>query len=426
MLNVKSKKFSYWRQRIIISSFCGYVLFYFLRKSFVFVMPAISKELYLTSAAIGLLNTILYISYGFSKVFNSFLIDVLNPRYFMVTGLLFTCIFTICISLSNSYTYLVLFCCVTGWFQGFGWPAVTKQLTHWFSKQERGFWWGLCSTSHTIGGALSALVCGFLVKYFGWRFSIYAPTLLCLLLCFILLERLRGTPKSLNLPTATEHYIKYRKPKKVRIIIIKKRSKNMYVTQIIKNKFIWLLSIAYLFTYAVKTAINDWTILYLVNQKEYTLTEACTTLFWFEVGGLLGIYVTGTIVGSLCKKKKIVYLLTTYVALIGSLILLYVIPHIKLHVAIILLTLIGFLIFSPQMLIGLIATESTDIKIACAANGFVSGWAYVGAAITGYPLGLLLGYSWDNLFIFLLTCSLLTLYPLLILLKRLTTQIRLN
>jgi OPA family sugar phosphate sensor protein UhpC-like MFS transporter len=339
----------------------------------------------------------------------------------MVIGLLFTSIFTIFISLSNSYTYLVLFCCITGWFQGFGWPAVTKQLTHWYNKRERGFWWGLCSTSHTIGGALSAIICGYLAKYFGWRFSIYAPTIVCLLLCFILLERLRGTPKSLNLPSATEFYKKYKKSNKIHVTVAKKRSVNMYITQIIKNKFIWLLSIVYLLTYAVKTAVNDWTILYLVNQKEYTLIEACTALFWFEIGGLLGICVTGTLVGSMCKKKKITYLLATYAALIGSLLLLYKLPHIKMHATIILLTLIGFLIFSPQMLIGLIATESTDIKVACAANGFVSGWAYVGAAVTGYPLGLLISYSWDNLLIFLLTCSLLTLYPILILLKRLTT-----
>lgn len=412
---MEHEKFNYWRQRVIISSFCGYVLFYFLRKSFIFVMPYMSKELCLNSSSIGLLSTALYVTYGFSKVFNSFLADILNPRYFMLTGLLLTSIFTFCLGFTHSFFTLLFFCCLNGWFQGFGWPAVTKQLTHWFDKRERGFWWGICSTSHTIGGALSALICGYLATHFDWRFAIYVPSFVCLLLCFILLERLRGTPKSLNLPSAVEHYNQQKKIKTKEKL--PRRTKKIYINQIIKNEFIWILSLSYLLTYVVKTAINDWIVLYLVKQKNYTLGEACSCMFWFEVGGFFGICATSKLIDSILQTKKILFLLIIYFLLITTLILLYVLPKISLQTTTVLLTITGFLIFSPQMLIGLLAAESTSTNIACAANGFVGGWAYVGAAIAGYPLGLLINISWDSLFLFTIICAILAVCPLFFVFK---------
>ncbi len=69
---------------------------------------------------------------------------------------------------------------------------------------------------------------------------------------------------------------------------------------------------------------------------------------------------------------------------------------------------IGFFVFGPQMLIGLAAAEYVDKKAACTANGFVSCWAYVGAAATGYPLGFIIDYSWDWYYWILVACSVIT------------------
>jgi OPA family sugar phosphate sensor protein UhpC-like MFS transporter len=74
---------------------------------------------------------------------------------------------------------------------------------------------------------------------------------------------------------------------------------------------------------------------------------------------------------------------------------------------------IGFFVFGPQMLIGLAASEYVDKKAACSANGFVSWFGYVGAAAAGYPLGILIDYSWSFYFIILLLCSLLSCVVLL-------------
>ncbi|WBV66238.1 MFS transporter [Legionella pneumophila] len=59
------------------------------------------------------------------------------------------------------------------------------------------------------------------------------------------------------------------------------------------NQYIWILSISYLFIYIVRTAINDWSMLYLTEVKEYSLITAGSCVIWFEVGGFFGNLVAG-------------------------------------------------------------------------------------------------------------------------------------
>ena len=72
------------------------------------------------------------------------------------------------------------------------------------------------------------------------------------------------------------------------------------------------------------------------------------------------------------------------------------------------------MIFVPQVLIGLAAAEIVSRKAACSANGFTGWLAYIGASITGYPLGKIIDtWNWDGFFVFILFCSLAILFLLL-------------
>ena len=63
---------------------------------------------------------------------------------------------------------------------------------------------------------------------------------------------------------------------------------------------------------------------------------------------------------------------------------------------------IGFFIFGPQMLIGIAAVEAAHKDAVGAANGFVGLFAYLGAALSGYPLSLIMrDYGWSGFFVVL-------------------------
>lgn len=61
--------------------------------------------------------------------------------------------------------------------------------------------------------------------------------------------------------------------------------KEMLFEYVLRNKYIWILSAAYFFIYVIRTAINDWSMLYLIEVKNYTKVQAGFCVCWFELGG---------------------------------------------------------------------------------------------------------------------------------------------
>lgn len=399
-----SKKFIYWRKKIIITSFFSYILYYFTRKSFIFIIPALSEEIQLTNSEIGLLSTTLYITYGISKIINSFLADILNPRYFIAIGLLMSGICNTCFVYSKTINILLFFCCLNGWFQGLGWPAITKQLTHWYNGKERSLWWSICSTAHTIGGALAALICAHLIYIYNWHYAIYFPSILSILFSFFVINCIKKAPNILNTSLLNNKKLN-------------KETIFLYFKEILTNKIIILFSITYFFTYLIKTAINDWIILFFIEQKIHTLTEASLCIFCFEIGGFIGILISGILTTTNIQKNKIRILIIYFTILIITVFSLYISISQNLLIDMLILTIIGFVIFGPQLIIGLLVSEITHKKNTCTANGFISMWAYVGAAFAGYPLGVIIDTSWYLFFYVILVCAFISIYLLVIIFK---------
>lgn len=401
--NIK-KKFLNWRKKIIFTNFISYILYCFIRKSFIFIVPILSENLKLKNSEIGLLSTCSYIIYGISKVINSFLADLTNPKYFASFGLFISGILNFCIIYCNSYNQLIILYCLCGWFQGFGWPTLTKQLTCLLNSKERNIWWSICSSAHTIGGALAAIVCTHITYLLNWHFALFIPSISSFCFSIFMIKYLN------NLPLITINYF-YTKKNNIKKNIIKKQQ--IYYNQLIKNKLLWLFALCYCTTYILKIVFNDWTILFLIEKKKYTLITAGICIFSFEIGGIIGTILTGFIINfNFFKKKKLKLLIIYYFLLSLFIYLLH--SNIKiLYINVFILTIIGFTTFSPQMLIGLLVTELTNKKIVCAANGFISMWAYIGASIAGYPFGLLADKSWEMFFLVLQLCSIFSIIPIL-------------
>ncbi len=67
---------------------------------------------------------------------------------------------------------------------------------------------------------------------------------------------------------------------------------------------------------------------------------------------------------------------------------------------------IGFFVFGPQMLIGMAAAECSHKNSVGAATGFVSIFAYMGAALAGYPITIILEhFNWNGFFIVIALAS---------------------
>jgi len=405
--------YRYWRLRIFSGIYIGYIFYYFSRKSFTFAMPALMSDLGFDKGDLGILGSIMAITYGLSKFLSGVLSDRSNPRFFMAFGLILTGAFNIFFGFSSSLILFAIFWGLNGWFQGWGWPPCARLLTHWYSQNERGTWWGFWNTSHSVGGALIPVIAGFLAHYWGWRYALYIPGILCIGVGLFLIYMLRDTPRSLGLPSIEKFKNDY--PDQKNESEEKELStKQILFKYVLKNKYIWILALAYFFVYIIRTAIGDWSVLYLVETKGYTLLAAGACVAWFEIGGIFGSLAAGWFSDRIFKGRRgpinVLFSLGVIFAIESFWISSTISPIFISGI----LFVTGFLIFGPQMLIGVAAAELSHTKAAGAATGFIGWIAYLGAATAGYPLGKVAQvWGWYGYFAILTVCAAISVVLLL-------------
>lgn len=426
--------YQYWRIRTFYSMYVGYVFYYFTRKSFSFITPFLCTDLGFDKADLGILASILSIAYGASKFTSGILCDRSNPRYFMALGLIMTGVLNILFGMCSSLFLFALIWGLNGWFQGWGWPPCAKLLTYWFNRKERGAWWSACTTSHTVGGFLIAYFAAYCGQQYGWRVGMYMPGVLCIGVGFFLLNRLRDVPESLGLPPidslqkgpvesgASEEMRELRALEQTEHPPVSSTAhtdeplsvKRILFEQVLNNKYIWMLSASYFFVYLIRSAVNDWAPLYLVETKGYSPFIAAGCVSWFEVGGFIGLVFAGWGSDYWFHERRVPFTILFSVGLAASLFIFWIFRSEYFIVEALIVSLIGFFVFGPQMLVGLAAVEFVDKKAASTSNGFAGCIANIGAACAGFPLmKLTTAWGWGCFSLVLAVCAVVIIIILL-------------
>ncbi|WP_318457029.1 MFS transporter [Photobacterium leiognathi] len=394
-----AQRYRYWRIHIMVSMYIGYAVFYLTRKNFSYAMPAIITDLGWDKADIGLMGTLFYLTYGISKFISGIVSDRSNPRYFMGLGLIATGIINILFGLSSSIVALSILWVLNAWFQGWGWPACSKLLTTWYSRSERGGWWSVWNTAHNLGGAMIPIIVGYTVLHYGWRYSFFIPGVIAVIVGCLLCWRLRDKPTTMGLPSIghwRKDYLEIAHENTGKGL----SQKQILARYVLSNKYIWLLGLSYILVYIVRTAINDWGNLYLTEQYGYSLITANSALSLFEIGGFLGSLVAGWGSDKIFSGNRGPMILLFSMGIFLSVAALWLMPIASFALQAVCLFAIGFFVFGPQMLIGMAAAECSHKDSVGAATGFVGLFAYMGAALAGYPLAIITQhFHWTGFFV---------------------------
>ena len=239
------------------------------------------------------------------------------------------------------------------------------------------------------------------------------PGIFVILGGLLLINRLCDTPQSVGLPPIEKFRNDYptSTPKEPEREL---SAKEILFEHVLNNPCIWILGISYFFVYLIRQAVNDWTVLYLVEAKGYSQLGAGAVVFWFEMGGIVGSILAGWASDRLfAANRGPVNALFCLASIIG----IYAFWGVAGNAPIIdsmLVFLIGLFIFGPQMLIGIAAAELAHKKAAATATGFIGWIAYLGAATAGYPLGRITqDFGWEGFFITLTGCAVIATLLLL-------------
>src|SRR3989338_2328210 len=398
------QQYRHWRIRIMYSMGIGYALFYFVRKNFSMAMPVFLDELNYTKTDLGLILSLFSILYWVGKFINGIFADRANPGYFMGIGLLVCGVVNIFFGLSSSLTFFGIFWLLNAWFQSMGWPPCARSLTHWYSPKELGTMWGVWNASHQIGGAGILILAGYLIPNYGWRSAFYVPAILAILTAFFLMNRLRDTPQSLGLPPIEEYAgighgteVHEDTAESVKEILFK---------YVLTNKLVWLVSFANFFVYIVRIGVLDWAPTFLVEEKGSNLAEAGFQVSGFELSGIVGAMAAGWFSDKIFKGRRGPVNVLFMVALIFFLFYFWKIPAGSQWLDAFALIAVGFLVYGPQMLVGVAAADFASKKAAATATGMTGTFGYLGSAVCGVGTGMIVDrWGWDGGFIFFISAA---------------------
>lgn len=162
--------------------------------------------------------------------------------------------------------------------------------------------------------------------------------------------------------------------------------KEILTKYVLKNPYIWLLSLCYVLVYVVRAAINDWGNLYMSETLGVDLVTANSAVTMFELGGFIGALVAGWGSDKLFNGNRGPMNLIFAAGILLSVGSLWLMPFASYVMQAACFFTIGFFVFGPQMLIGMAAAECSHKEAAGAATGFVGLFAYLGASLSGWPL----------------------------------------
>jgi len=368
-----------YRMRVLVAITLGYGLVYTCRLALSVVKKPLIDAGIFSPIDLGLIGSALFYGYAAGKLVNGFLADHANMKVFFAFGVLLSALINLGMGFSTVLWLSMVLWAFNGWFQGFGAPAGIVTLANWFSNSERGRFYGIWSTAHSIGEGLTFVAVAGLVSALGWQFGFWGPGLLCLVVAIGLYFMMQDRPRTLGLPGVNDwrndHWNRTPVSEAGRVPLFRAQ------LSIIAMPAIWILAMANATNYVVRYAINSWGILYLQEARGYTLVEAGGFLMANTIAGIVGCILFGFISDKCFKARRppanLIFAILEIVALLlvfygpqsnGMLLFAFVLYGIGLNG---LVTSLG----------GLFGVDIVPKRAAGAVMGFIGVFAYVGAAI---------------------------------------------
>ncbi len=395
-----SEKFKYWRKRILFTTWITYALFYLGRVNMSIAIPGIIEEFGISKTAMGAVLTALFTMYAIGQFVNGQLGDKFGARKMISLGILLSAIVNIIFGFTNGIlASMILLWGINGYVQSMGWAPTVKTIANWFPRKLRGRASGILGSSYIIGSAGSWALAGFLVGILGWRWAFWVPALIMIIGGIHCLIRLRNAPEEVGLPTIEEEENG----------IVEAEVKKDYhlgflytIKSVLTRKRIWAAAFALFGLNIIRYGFLSWAPTYLFEVQGATISSAAYKAMIIPIAGSLGAIYAGWMSDRVFKSKRAPMAMIMLLFLALFCFLYPGIPAGSWLLSLIFLAIIGFLTYGPHILI--VASMPMDFgtrKAAASATGFIDGWGYIGAALTGVGTGFLIdNFGWNYAFYF--------------------------
>ncbi|EKO3558726.1 hexose-6-phosphate:phosphate antiporter [Vibrio metschnikovii] len=375
--------------------FIGYMAMYLVRKNFNIAQNDLISTYGLSMTELGLIGLGFSITYGIGKTVVSYYADGKNTKQFLPFMLILSGIAMLGFSFSLgggsvSLFLMIAFYSLSGLFQSTGGPSSYSTITKWTPRNKRGSYLGLWNMSHNVGGAGAAGVALFGANYLfdGHVIGMFVfPSLLAIVIGFIGLRYGSDSPEAYGLGKVEELFNEAISEEDTAAEENQMTQWQIFVEYILKNKVIWLLCFANIFLYVVRIGIDQWSTVYAFQELGLSKEVAISGFTMFEVGALVGTLMWGYLSDLANGRRALVACVS--LALIIMTLEFYQHATSELMYLSSLFAL-GFLVFGPQLLIGVAAVGFVPKKAISVADGVKGTFAYlIGDSFAKLGLGMI-------------------------------------
>jgi sugar phosphate permease len=417
-----------WQIRTFVTIWITYGTFYLCRANISFALPGLTAEYGYSKTLLGLLGTALFIMYSLGQFVNGQLGDKYGARKLVFTGMIVSALLNIIFSFSTAFSFMLVVWGLNGYFQSMGWAPQVKTMANWFTVAQRGKWMGLMGSCYQIGNAYAWLLASFLAANFGWRSLFWVPAIIFLISSIHFVIRLRNAPEEVGLPPIEQlRKIAAGDPlgaagetgAGVKAAVCKDEHMGFAYTckACAGNPRIWGVSIAFFCLDIIRYGFFYWAPTFLIEVQGAEISSAGLSVAVLPLAGSAGAIVTGWATGRFFNNRRApVICICLFGLAIFSYLFYYAPPGAWLW-SLFCLAVIGFCTYGPHVLmVGHAAQDFAGRKAAASAAGFIDGFGYIGAAMTGVFTGWLVEHhGWTAGFWYWIIAALVAAVVMLVL-----------
>jgi MFS transporter, OPA family, glycerol-3-phosphate transporter len=364
-----------------------YGAFYFCRTNISAAVPGMKLSmgeggLGLSAAEVGWILASLKVAYGIGQFFNGQLSERFSPRVMLAMGMFGSAALNVLFGFSTGFYFLLFIWSMNGFCQSLGWTPCVRVTANWVPVLRRGHAIGIIGTGYQITLGMTYLIAGQAASHLGWRGALYVPAALLALTGLFMLICLRESPHENNEPSNSADRMRSR-------LAVPRASVLEILYWTLSNPALWLLGVSLGLLNACRYGFLDWGVTHLMETRKMPVDKATLQFFVIAIGAAAGSYLAGwatdRFFGS--RRAPVISILLLTLALLSFAYDRAV--HQSVPATMILLVVIGFCIYGPQVL--LVGTAPADLArrgTSAAAAGFVNFLGYMGAAtgdvVTGY------------------------------------------
>lgn len=422
----ENRRYERWRWQIFGITWLAYVGFYLTRKGF-----SAAKVVLGPGTAIGLskpqmaaIDTAYNISYTVGQFVFGLAGDRLGTRRIILVTMFLSILAGAAMGFSATAFAFGVFFCIQGLLQSSGWAPLTKNMSYFFARPERGLMMGLWCTNYSLGGFLATNFAGSAGERFGWQFAFWAPAagLVVVWVLFLLLQRDR--PEDIGLPpieefrggaatnvdrmaattgvaAGNELRAANDVPASSSTGAVRETSAESWraIVRVLGNPVVRLLCLVYFCIKPIRYLFLFWGPQYMHERLGTGMAASALLGSAFELGGPLGAFVGGFISDRVCGARRLPVPIVSLFAL-GALVYFFGdLPGDSWLLGGVLFVMGALLYAADSLVTGTSAVDFGTNRGASTAAGVINGCGSVGQIIGAALPGVVpASWGWSGIF----------------------------